>query len=197
MPRKKNAKENFKKEIIIKSREIVSKMGFKKASTEEIARSLNRTKGALYHYFENREEILKSVVSYEASQLISALEEAVENEEKPEDKLFAFFYTRANVISTLWEFYRSIIHEYFMRYGFIMKAIGEYTQHEMDTVTTILKAGIKSKAFSVTSIPLTAKAILKAMKGFDFFIFQGEDLDDIQEEVKEALKIIVQGLMHE
>ena len=32
----KKPKEDVKKEIIIKSREIISKMGFKKSSTEEI-----------------------------------------------------------------------------------------------------------------------------------------------------------------
>jgi AcrR family transcriptional regulator len=187
-------KDDFREEIIMKSREIVAKLGYRKASTEEIARSLNRTKGALYHYFDNREEILKAVIKYEGDQLKKAIFEAISIEDDPGKKLAAFFMTRARKILELWNFYKSVIEEYFARYSFIMTALTDYNTEEFDIVSSIISAGIDSSLFAVSDSDLAARAFIKSMKGYDFFMFQGECFEEIEVELAESLQTFIRGM---
>ncbi|HNW30855.1 MAG TPA: TetR/AcrR family transcriptional regulator [Spirochaetota bacterium] len=195
MKRKNNPpKEDVKKEIIIKSREIISKMGYKKSSTEEIARSLNKTKGALYHYFENREEIIKEVLKYEGQLVKEAVSEALVKEKEPDKQLHSFFLIRARQVYELWSFYQSVIAEYFNRYSFIMSTLSEYTSEEQSILEGILRDGNRKKVFNVKNVRLTSSALIKAMRGYDFFMFQGVRFEDIEDEISETLRVLIRGL---
>lgn len=194
MKRNNPPKEDVKKEIIIKSREIISKMGYKKSSTEEIAKSLNKTKGALYHYFENREEIIREVLKYEGQFVKEAVNKALLGEEDPEKQLYIFFLIRAKQVFELWSFYQSVIAEYFNRYSFIMNALSEYTAEEQTILERIIRDGNKKKVFNVKNVGLTSRSLIKAMRGYDFFMFQGERFEDIEDEITETIRIIINGL---
>lgn len=187
-------KEDIKEEIIIKTRAVVSKMGYKKSSTEEIARSLNKTKGALYHYFKNREEIIQAVITYEGEQVKKAILEGIGREKNPQKRLETFFIIRLKKTYELWDYYQSVIEEYFNRYQYIMLALKDYNKYELQVVKSILKEGITSGVFEVTDIPLTARTICKAMRAYDFYLFQGEPLKDTRIEMTEVLRIIIRGI---
>ncbi|MCU0846826.1 MAG: TetR/AcrR family transcriptional regulator [Spirochaetes bacterium] len=193
LKRQKNP-EDIKKEIIIKAREILSKMGYKKASTEEIARSLNKTKGALYHYFENREEIILSVIKYEGEQIKKSIEEAIEKEKDPRKKLQVYFEERLNKIHELFDFYKYVIEEYFKKYLFIMKALSDYNLEEYTTVQKILHEGVKTKVFQIPDVKMVSKTLIKAMKAYDFFMFLEENYEDTRNEMSAALKIFINGI---
>ncbi|OHD68452.1 MAG: hypothetical protein A2W19_14120 [Spirochaetes bacterium RBG_16_49_21] len=195
MPKKslKN-KDETRKEIIKKSREVISKMGYRKASTEEIAKSLNKTKSALYHYFENREEILKAVIHYEGEQVKQSILEVIGNETNPRKKLEVFFLNRAKNVFKLWNFYKSIIEEYFLRYSFIWMSLDKYNTDEQKILENILQEGIDQKLFSIPDISLTSRSLIKMMRGFDFFIFQGEKYKEIQSDLAEVLRIFIDGI---
>lgn len=192
--KKTKPKEDVRQEIIKKSREVISKMGWRKSSTEEIAKTLNKTKSSLYHYFANREELIRSVVHYEGEQIKQALLEAINEETDPKKKLQAFFLIRIKKISKLWDFYRGVIEEYFLRYSFIMMALDDYNRDEQNIIETILKDGAARGSFAVTDVNLTSRALIKMMKGFDFFMFQGEKFKDIQLEMAEALRVFINGM---
>jgi AcrR family transcriptional regulator len=187
-------KDETRREIIKNTRDILSKMGYKKSSTEEIAKSLNKTKSALYHYFENREEIVKAVLHYEGDQLKNTLYEAISREDDPQKKLQIFFIIRAKQIYKLWNFYKSIIEEYFLRYSYIMMALDDYTRNEQAMVEGILKEGITRGVFRISDISLTSRTMIKMIKGFDFFMFQGEKFKEIQNELTEALHVFINGI---
>ncbi|HOT45576.1 MAG TPA: TetR/AcrR family transcriptional regulator [Spirochaetota bacterium] len=188
-------KEDVKLEIIKKSREVISKMGWRKSSTEEIAKTLNKTKSSLYHYFDNREELIRAVVHYEGEQIKEALIEAIGKEKNPQDKLMVYFATRIKKIYKLWDFYKGVIEEYFLRYSFIMMALDDYMRYEQQLIENILTEGNKSGLFSIQNIPLTSRALIKMMMGFDFFMFQGGKFKDIQDELAEGLRQFIRGML--
>ena len=193
-PRNMKNKDEIKKEIIKKSREVISKMGYRKTSTEEIAKSLNKTKSALYHYFENREEILKAVIHYEGEQVKKSIIEAIENETDPRKKLQSFFINRTKNVYKLWNFYKSIIEEYFLRYSFIWMSLDTYKMDEQNILENILQEGIDQNLFSIPDISLTSRSFIKMMRGFDFFIFQGEKYKEIQSDLAEVLQVFIKGI---
>jgi AcrR family transcriptional regulator len=194
VPKNLKNKDETRKEIIKNTREILSKMGYKKSSTEEIAKSLNKTKSALYHYFKSREEILMAVLHYEGEQLKNALREAIDKESDPQKKLQIFFIIRARQIYKLWNFYKSIIEEYFLRYSYIMMALDDYSRNEQAMVENILKEGMNQGVFILTDIALTSRAMIKMIKGFDFFMFQGDKFKELQEDLAEALRVFLNGV---
>jgi AcrR family transcriptional regulator len=193
--RKTKSKEDVKQEIIKKSREVISKMGWRKSSTEEIAKTLNKTKSSLYHYFDNREELIRAVVHYEGEQIKQALVEAIDKEKNPQDKLLVYFTTRIKKIYKLWDFYKGVIEEYFLRYSFIMMALGDYNRYEQQLIEDILNEGNQRGIFSIPDIPNTSRALIKMMMGFDFFMFQGEKFKDIQIELVEGLRVFISGIL--
>jgi AcrR family transcriptional regulator len=193
-PRKSKSKEEVKQEIIKKSREVISKMGWRKSSTEEIAKTLNKTKSSLYHYFDNREELIRAVVHYEGEQIRQALAEAINMEKNPQDKLSVYFTLRIKKIYKLWDFYKGVIEEYFLRYSFIMMALDDYTRYEQQLIQEILQEGNKRGFFSIPDVPLTSRALIKMMEGFDFFMFQGEKFKNIQNEIDEGIRVFISGI---
>jgi AcrR family transcriptional regulator len=193
-PKKTKKKEDVKQEIIKKSREVISKMGWRKSSTEEIAKTLNKTKSSLYHYFDNREELIRAVVHYEGEQIRLALVEAIAKEKNPQDRLFIFFTTRIKKIYKLWDYYKGVIEEYFLRYSFIMMALEDYNRNEQQIIEDILSDGNNRNIFNISDIALTSRALIRMMKGFDFFMFQGEKFKDIQSEIEEALRVFLSGI---
>lgn len=193
--RKTKTKEDVKQEIIKKSREVISKMGWRKSSTEEIAKTLNKTKSSLYHYFDNREELIRAVVHYEGEQIRQALFEAIEKEKNPQDKLTVYFAIRIKKVYKLWDFYKGVIEEYFLRYSFIMMALGDYTRYELQLIEDILSEGNERGIFSIHDVSLTSRALIKMMMGFDFFMFQGGKFKDIQDEMAEGLRHFIRGML--
>ncbi|MBN1532333.1 MAG: TetR/AcrR family transcriptional regulator [Spirochaetes bacterium] len=187
-------KDEMKREIIKKAREVVSRVGYRGASTEMIARSLNRTKGALYHYFKSRDDLIKSIVDFEGERMAETIETTVARETSPEEKLFRCFTARAAEVKKLFAFYGSVIEEYFMRYEFITDALREYRKRELEIVEGILREGVALGRFEVTDTELTSRALLKAMSGYDFFLFQGEKYSPLEREMTEALRVFIRGI---
>jgi AcrR family transcriptional regulator len=190
----KKDREQVKQEIIIKARKVISKYGYKKSSTELIAQSLNWTKGALYHYFKNRDEILQAVIDYEGQLLKDKIIKSVESENSAADKLYTFFHIRAKEINRLFAFYGTVIDEYFKRYEYIMTALNQYNEYELNFVEHLIELGIEQKQFKVENINLSARAFISSMKGFEFFLFQGEKYSKLQKEMDEALRILIKGI---
>ena len=189
-----NKKEDYRLEIIKKTRELVSRFGYKKTSTEEIARSLNRTKASLYHYFKSREDILRAAVEYEGSIILDNIKNGLKSETCPEKKIRTFFLIRADNIYKLGKFYKQVREEYFNRYSFIMEALKDYNIEELQILKEIIDEGIERGMFKTPDTTLSAKAIIKSLKAYDFFIFQGEQLKELQSELNEALNIFIKGI---
>lgn len=189
-----NKKEDYRLEIIKKTRELVSRFGYKKTSTEEIARSLNRTKASLYHYFKSRDDILSAAVEYEGAMILENIKEGLKSETSPEKKIRTFFLVRADSIYKLGKFYKQVREEYFNRYSFIMDALKDYNKEELQILKDIINEGIEQGIFKTPEVTLSAKAIIKSFKAYDFFIFQGEQLKALQSELNEALNIFIKGI---
>ena len=75
-----------KEEIILSAVKIVNKKGYQGATMEEIAAELLMTKGSLYYYFKNKEDLIfqchEMVLAQASEELKAHLEEDVSSEEK-------------------------------------------------------------------------------------------------------------------
>ena len=76
-----------RRQLLNSARKLFVKKGFRGTTTEEIARSAGLTKGALYHHFANKEEILLELVKTISDHSQSAIEQDLPAKLSPGDFL--------------------------------------------------------------------------------------------------------------
>jgi TetR/AcrR family transcriptional regulator len=74
-------------EILKSAAAAFRRRGYHGASVDEIASALDMTKGNLYYYFENKEEILFACHDYSLDELLALMDEVRAEPTRPDDKL--------------------------------------------------------------------------------------------------------------
>ena len=74
-------------EILKSAAAAFRRSGYHGASVDEIASALDMTKGNLYYYFQNKEEILFACHDYSLDELLSLMDEVRAESTRPDDKL--------------------------------------------------------------------------------------------------------------
>lgn len=74
-------------EILKSAAAAFRRRGYHGASVDEIASALHMTKGNLYYYFQNKEEILFACHDYSLDKLLALLDEVRAEPTRPDDKL--------------------------------------------------------------------------------------------------------------
>jgi TetR/AcrR family transcriptional regulator len=74
-------------EILKSAAAAFRRRGYHGASVDEIASALDMTKGNLYYYFENKEEILFACHDYSLDELLALMDEVRAESTRPDDKL--------------------------------------------------------------------------------------------------------------
>ncbi len=76
-----------RREIVEAARRCFIRSGFHQTTTDEICREASITPGGLYHYFANKEELIKAVIQYAAAGALQMVHEAAEKEPDPRSAL--------------------------------------------------------------------------------------------------------------
>ncbi len=169
----------LKEHIIQISRDVFSKLGFQKASVEEIARSMRKKKSSIYYHFKSKEEIFEAVLEYEANILRQEIMKKLLEQKSASDKLLIYVKSRMLYIKKLINFYNALKDDYFNRMPFIEKLRKRFDEEEIGIIRNILVEGMVTKEFQLTRPDLAAIAIFTAMKGLEIpFMQDNEDMDD-------------------
>ncbi len=76
-----------RREIVEAARRCFISSGFHQTTTDEICREAAITPGGLYHYFSNKEELIKAVIQHAASGGLRIVQEAAQTEPDPRSAL--------------------------------------------------------------------------------------------------------------
>ncbi len=174
-------KIDIKKQIIETSKKLFSKYGYKKVSMQDIANYLHKTKGSLYYYFNNKEEIFFAIVDEDTQNLKKILYESVKQQDGAEDKLRTYILTRQKGYERLSKVYEALYKDIYIDYQLIEQIRSYYEKEEIATIKMILRKGVKQKTFdSNFDINIAAIAIFCTIKGFGIIwdTSRGNDDDD-------------------
>lgn len=161
-------KDEMRERIIEAARNTFSRFGYKKATLEDIARLTFKGKSSIYYYFSDKEEIFMAVVQKEAGLLRQELLLAMEKENNPLDKLKAYCITRIKTFSKMVNYYTAVKDDLLQRMPFIDTLRVQYDHDEMNIVKSIIEQGIKDGVFKKVEVESCARAIVIAMKGFEY-----------------------------
>lgn len=76
-----------RREIVEAARRCFIRSGFHQTTTDEICREASITPGGLYHYFSNKEELIKAVIQHAAAGALQMVREAATTEPDPRSAL--------------------------------------------------------------------------------------------------------------
>jgi len=184
-----------KKTIITKvARQIFSKYGFLKTTVEDIAKAARIGKASIYHYFRSKEDLFKSVVEQEYQLLITKIEEEVNKENDPKNKINVYVINRMKYLNELANVYSALKDEYLEHYAFTEKIRERYFHKEMETLRAILKEGVERDIFKIVDIDLTTFTILTALKGLEYPWVANITAPEMEENLEKLLEILFNGI---
>lgn len=79
---------------------VFSRMGFDAASMNDITREANVSKGTIYVYFQNKEELFEALIGRKCQALFADLQTAIEGEGSLREKLFRYGMIVARLVAS-------------------------------------------------------------------------------------------------
>jgi AcrR family transcriptional regulator len=185
----------IRQNILDRARDVFSKYGFRKTTMEDIAGAVGKGKSSLYYYFKNKEEIFEGVLEQEVEKLKNDFRDAIDSVDTPKKKLSIYILKRMEMFHQLIDFFPSFRHEFVEYYSYIEKIRVKYDNEELMIICGILQQGIDEGQFVNQNLELTAQAIIKAMKGFEFPWAMNQDVATMERDIDSLLEVLFYGIV--
>ena len=190
-----------KKERIIEAAiSLFARYGIRKTTIDEIARNAQVGKGTIYLYFKNKEDIFASTLRQVTTEMIEALQEAVENGTSVTAQLKSLILTRFRTGEEKFKLFnipeetRMEVVGYTKMHPNLFKEIKTYMVKERALIASILQAGVDRGELEIENIPLIAVAISNALQTVDHaWDFEGEDIA-IEYKTELMVKLFIEGM---
>jgi AcrR family transcriptional regulator len=156
--------------------------GVEKTTMREIAGDLNMSKGSLYYYFPDKENLYRAVIEKEQAEFIKILEEDLKKTKDPADGLKKYVINRLSYFKALVNLSR-LRAETFTEYKpFIGEAMSRFREMEMLYVKELLDRGISSGIFKIDDSFETASLFLDLLRGLRSAVLSNKALLIIDDE---------------
>jgi len=186
--------DNKKDYIVEIAQKIFARFGIQKSTMNEIAKMARIGKATLYYYFKNKEDIFAEVIKKESRILKRKMIEAILKADTPQEQIKAYVHTRMKHLKELSNYYITLTDEYMEHYSFVERERTEFTEYEINTLTSILNSGIEKRVFDLEDVQLTAKMITIALKGLEYPLLVEERNENIEPKIDAMLHILFKGL---
>lgn len=187
--------QSIKEVILIKAKEVFSKFGFRKTSLDDIARACGKGKSSLYYYFKNKEEIFEEVIARDVDRMKADFLAAVDSVDTPQLRIRIYVLRRMQLFHNLVAFFPTFRHEFMEYYSYIEKIRTRYDAEELAIIKEILEDGIRRGVFVMKNVEITAQAIIKAMKGFEYPWALEQQEDVMERDIDALLEVLFNGVL--
>jgi len=166
-----------------------------KLTMERVAEAAGVSKGTLYNYFRNKEELILYVVAKTFEPLLERLEELVHASQTPVEKIETFVRMALSLPDTHGQLFRAILES---EEGLTPKVYHEGAERRMRVVSAIsriIDEGIQAGGFRKTNSMKAAAMILGAVIGRNMLRFQSGESETSDEAAGEFMEIFIHGLV--
>ncbi|HID55172.1 TPA: TetR/AcrR family transcriptional regulator, partial [Candidatus Poribacteria bacterium] len=112
-------REERRRFIIERARELFARYGMKKTTMDDIASACGMGKASLYYYFKNKEDIFRAVIDLEFEMFKRKVEENLSKAKSPKEKIRVYIWTRSTVLKEMANYYETLTSEYLDHYGLV------------------------------------------------------------------------------
>lgn len=166
--------DSVREEIITASQAVFQRYGYMRVSMQDISKECKKGRSTLYHYFNNKEEVLSAVCHKLFSKCIQEVEEAITKRKSFSANIESFNAAKLKHL-------RLMVHEYKL-------AIDELRQDPSSFM-------IKLRAFSEDEVAVIKKIITWGIENKDIAALQGEDSQFLAETLHAAFKSFEQEII--
>ncbi|MCD6508216.1 TetR/AcrR family transcriptional regulator [Candidatus Poribacteria bacterium] len=187
-------REERKRFIIERARELFARYGMKKTTMGDIASTCGMGKASLYYYFRSKEDIFRAVIRMEFEIFKRKAEESLSKAKSPQDKIRAYIWTRSTVLRKMANYYETFTSEYLEHYGFVERERQRLTDWEIETMRSILEEGVRQGVFEISDTKLTAVVLVFALKGLEFPWMVEQDIIELEHAIDLLLPVLFRGI---
>lgn len=182
--RQERQKEWQRSFILERAASLFAEQGFNDTTMEQIAEAAEFSKGALYNYFESKEDLFLSMVEHGLESMDGMLEEVAGGEEGFQEKLSEFVHRYLGFFETEKSVFR-VVHTEGSSLAFSSpKTLGDkmrvHFRDFVDGVARLVREGQEEGVVAPDEEPrLTAMVILSVLRGYMFYwILQDRESPD-------------------
>ncbi len=171
-----------------------SQFGFHKTTMGEIARKLHKVKGAIYYYFESKEELYNEVLKQELTRVQIHLLVIVNSDSNPVEILERYAKTRFKLLNEAKNYHETIKADFIERYGFVDDVRKNFDEFERSQLLTILSKGKEEGLLEFSDINSTVSLILMLLKSIEIPLFLQEEYKEYHHSIDELITMLSASL---
>ena len=188
-----------KNQILDAAMETFSKVGFHKARMADIAETSGLSKGSLYWYFENKNDLIINLLAKVFEPELKDLRNLITDPGPVAERLFAYADRSADDMIKMLKWV-PLVYDFIalaFRQDTIKKSITKYYQQNMEILETIIQQGLDSGELVASSARDAAIAIGSILEGtVVLWIYDPEQID-IKNHIMTNMGFLMKGLLSE
>jgi AcrR family transcriptional regulator len=163
--------------------------GFEKTTMKEIAGDLNMSKGSLYYYFPDKENLYKAIVQKEHDMYIREIRAELEKSTGPSAVLRKIVHIRQEVFKKLINLGRTRLELFPEMHLFMKGTVESLRKQEKEIIMGVLERGMTEGIFNITGTEEMADLLLDLLKGLRMTMLKGiTSFHDVNEEYEQMAK---------
>lgn len=191
-----NVKDDQRENIIKVASEVFSKLGYRKATLEQICQSLGKVKSFVYYYFNSKEELFEAVVDAEVDRLRSEFEQIVTSCNPASQKLKLYTQKRMALIFQLANYFELTNNGVPINSALTEKLRRKYDKKEIEHIRMILEQGTQNGEFALKHVEFASVAYFTVLKGLEIPLFSDvESQGNLDQRIDDLLSIIFNGIL--
>ncbi|HOK03593.1 MAG TPA: TetR/AcrR family transcriptional regulator [Spirochaetota bacterium] len=188
-------KKESTEKIFSASLRVFATYGYKKTTVEDIARELNMTKGNLYLYVKDKEDLYRKTVEFALLRWQDYVRGAIEDKADPRDKFLIMCHKAVEYLSIDDDFRSILIHDPEIFPMFTDNDPYEkINNNSVNMIKKILKDGIAKGVFRPVGITAMSKAIFSIYKMFIIRMYIRSEESHVRSMFEQTLDLITNGL---
>ncbi len=183
--------------LIEVARDLFANKGKRNVTMNDIAEASKRGRRTLYTYFNNKEEIYRSVLQQELSYLHEQLEKSINPESSPDIQLRDLIVTHLDAIKYLVKRNGSLSADFFHDIYEVERARRQIDTLEIRLIRKILNEGISNKVFKRMEVDLSSVIIFHMIKGLEVPYIRQNLTTEFEENKHRIVEFIFSGIVYD
>jgi len=198
LPRREREKAKHRQEIFNAAIKVFAQKGFHNATLEEIAEEAEFSKGAIYNYFSNKENLLFEIMGHIQNFTRKFLQESLPNQKTFKEELTDLLIGAANIVYSNSEFFELLTVQHAQRFKILSDENKEKLENIHDDCRQILQKRI-NKAIECGELKeiqpeVIEEIIIGALNSIVSFHWHHETLKKIKNNCIIFVEILFDGI---
>jgi AcrR family transcriptional regulator len=184
--------EDVKTRIIENALEQFAQYGYKKTSLDDIVQNVGISKGTIYNYFKNKEDLFKQTVIVEYDNMLSHIKSLIKKGTEPKNKLILYVSQKIEYSQDFFSTKgRNLVIIKELRETYYQLEAG--SSIEVDILKEILEAGKEENKIKAKNLNEYANLICQIIRQFEFRWFEMKT-KEAKTEIQALFELMFEGL---